>query len=249
MKREELLRQLDHEVDDLKSRLDAVDRNLRQVKEEESQKVPKWAKRINEGDPRVRLGHWYRVLQASKGNCGLKIRDEDGGIWQSAFPVENNLWELCYDDNSPVEETKTPKWARTLNGSHNPFVIKNGKWYRIRNFNGKSFEFTGDGGNYVYCLVKGCAHLNGGSWDFCYDDTPPEEKKQDDPAEILLERANKHWSASVPGYKILYSRGNIDSDDYVAILTDGTGGNNTFLLVGKEVLKKMRDGVCFIGCI
>jgi len=149
------------------------------------------------------------------------------------------------------ESQRVPKWAMTINGTHTPSIIKNGKWYKIRNFNGKSFNFTGDGGNYVYCLVKGCAHLNGGDWELCYDDQPPAPlvEKKLDPAEILRQRANKFWSATVPGYKILYLRGDINSDNYVAILTDGTHGDNTFLLVGKDARSNMRDGVVFIGCL
>jgi hypothetical protein len=108
MQRQKLLRQLDQEFDvalreNVRQRaaLEDMKRRMDQFKEEENQRVPKWAKRINEGDPRVRLGHWYKVLRVQEGNCGLEIRDENGEIWHSAYPVERNIWQLCYDNNPP----------------------------------------------------------------------------------------------------------------------------------------------------
>ena len=151
------------------------------------------------------------------------------------------------------ESQRVPKWAKPTKVEDDKYFLAN-HWYHMEH----PWK-SGRGNGWVWhSLTKTsenlvCQELNDWGfgvkeWDLCYDDNPPEEKKQDDPAEILRKRVNDgYWSASVPGYKIVYLRGDINSEEYVAIITDGSGQDNTLLLVGKSVMGNFRGGVSYLG--
>lgn len=68
------------------------------------------------------------------------------------------------------------------------------------------------------------------------------------PEEILRRKAAKYWSAAGK-YRIVFSRGDILSENFVAIIDAEDNGCNPFILVGSEVIKCLNEmvGVDFLG--
>ncbi len=103
MKRQALLRQLDQDVESLKKGLEDVSKRLAQFKEEEK---PKWAKIKTGRSGYFKNNKWYKIIDFLGDNL-FYIISETGG--KDACLVRNDShihgdWELCYDDEPPVEK-------------------------------------------------------------------------------------------------------------------------------------------------
>jgi hypothetical protein len=130
MQRQEMLRQIDQDLDKLKAQAyklsgDAEDLayRIQKFKEEEKQRVPKWAKpKKYSHEYYFTSTKWYKMEDVeqkdnlrwvwhSRDNSGSKLR-----CWEKqdiCFGVQE--WELCYDENPPEEQKADAKGPRILN--------------------------------------------------------------------------------------------------------------------------------------
>jgi hypothetical protein len=145
------------------------------------------------------------------------------------------------DQFKEEEKQKVPKWIMYPKKTSSRYIIP-GKWYRVEKFEGignSMATITTEIGNKSYTNLKGSIHIDGGDWELCYSDNPPEEKKADTESavEILRRRANIKWSALCSGYEIEFLIGDINSRNYVAIINNN---GNRFLLVGENDLETLN---------
>jgi hypothetical protein len=104
MKRQELLRQLDQEVESLKRQLGDVSKRLAQFKEEERR--PKWAKIKTGSAEYFNPNKWYKIINVLSDNL-FYIISETGCMDACRVVGDCHIhgdWELCYDDNPPMEK-------------------------------------------------------------------------------------------------------------------------------------------------
>jgi hypothetical protein len=183
VKRQELLRQLDQEAERLKAQADDLARRIKEFKEEEKQRVPKWGRCPTSANSYVTANKWYRVVD-SEGSL-LHIIDNDGDRIiilrpPMSSPHSGSVWEISYDENCPQEKQRVPKWVMYPKKTSSKYLTP-GKWYRVENSagggNDMSVTITTENGNKSYTNLKGSAHIDHGDWEVCYSDNPPEEKK------------------------------------------------------------------------
>jgi hypothetical protein len=81
--------------------------------------------------------------------------DKDGLQW-----LRDKLGEVMEELDKPK-----PKWTHAVfNGDYAPAYLTSGKLYPICKFINGGFEVLDDKGHERFCLIKDCAHLDGGTW-------------------------------------------------------------------------------------
>ena len=132
------------------------------------ERKPKWARATERCFDYLTKNEWYRITEHLSDRI-FRIDDHSGSgclcAYRSCAYLYGGDWELCYDDEPPVEK-KEPKWAKSLMSKLNWTI---GKWYKVRNIHGYHEINTNDGD----WLNQG---FGGPDWELSYDEEKPVEK-------------------------------------------------------------------------